>query len=230
MNQFFTPAILLALLAFCGTARAQSVGIGTTTPDASAALDVSSTSKGFLPPRLSQAQRNAIASPATGLIIYQTDGTPGLYQYDGSTWSQLGATGPTGPAGASSGLTVKPIAGFASSIPANTPNYVFVGPQATVTTNGTQKIVATISTPLGTTAGSTQANISICYRAASGGTILSLGYTYMTTTITTTRIIYSVSAAVSPGAGTWTVGLGVGSTTTAINSTDYVSGYVMVVD
>jgi hypothetical protein len=52
------------------------VGIGTNTPDASAVLDIQSSSnnKGILIPRMTQAQRNAIGSPATGLMIFQTDG------------------------------------------------------------------------------------------------------------------------------------------------------------
>jgi len=61
-------------------------GIGTTTPDASAKLDVSSTTKGFLPPRMTSAQRSAISSPAAGLMVYQTDGTNGLYYYNGTAW------------------------------------------------------------------------------------------------------------------------------------------------
>ncbi|MFB3390022.1 hypothetical protein [Flavobacterium sp. LAR06] len=48
------------------------VGIGTTTPHASAILDISSTNKGLLIPRLTTAQRNAIASPAAGLLVYNT--------------------------------------------------------------------------------------------------------------------------------------------------------------
>jgi hypothetical protein len=53
--------------------RTGSVGIGsTTTPNASAQLDVNSTSKGFLPPRMTTTQRDAITSPADGLIIYNT--------------------------------------------------------------------------------------------------------------------------------------------------------------
>lgn len=59
---------------------------------ASAMLDVKSTTKGFLPPRMTQAQREAIVSPAPGLIIYQTDGTAGFYFHNGSTWGpQAGA-------------------------------------------------------------------------------------------------------------------------------------------
>lgn len=74
---------MAALLALPGLARAQGVRIGTAgAPDASAALEINpgTTPKGLLFPRLTQAQRNAIASPAEGLVIYQTDNTPGLYQ------------------------------------------------------------------------------------------------------------------------------------------------------
>ncbi len=67
---------------------AQGVGINTTgaDADASAMLDVSSTTKGFLPPRMTEAEKNAISSPATGLLVYQTNGTSGLYYYKGSSW------------------------------------------------------------------------------------------------------------------------------------------------
>lgn len=65
------------------------VGINTTTPDASSMLDITSNSKGVLIPRMTQTQRLAIASPATGLLIYQTDNTPGFYYYDGSLWQLI---------------------------------------------------------------------------------------------------------------------------------------------
>jgi len=54
--------------------------------DASAILDVSSTTQGFLPPRMTETQRDAISSPATGLLIYQTNGSSGLYYFNGSSW------------------------------------------------------------------------------------------------------------------------------------------------
>ena len=57
------------------------------TGQASSVLDVKSTSKGFLPPRMTQAQRAAIASPAPGLFVYQTDGTAGYYYYNGAAWT-----------------------------------------------------------------------------------------------------------------------------------------------
>lgn len=70
------------------------IGIGTITPDASAKLDVSSTTQGILLPRMTEVQRTAITPAATGLIVYQTDGTtPGFYYYDGSAWTALGGGG-----------------------------------------------------------------------------------------------------------------------------------------
>jgi len=76
---------LLNVLLIASFVEAQT-GIGTTTPNASAKLDVFSTTKGFLPPRMTNAQRTAISSPAEGLMVYQTDGTSGLYYYNGSAW------------------------------------------------------------------------------------------------------------------------------------------------
>lgn len=52
--------------------KANQVGINTASPNASAALDVSSTTTGFLPPRMTEAQRDAISSPSAGLIVYNT--------------------------------------------------------------------------------------------------------------------------------------------------------------
>ena len=70
-----------------------SVGIGTASPNASAALDVNSTSKGLLLPTMTQTQRNGISNPATGLLIFQTDNTPGFYYFNGTTWAAFGVAG-----------------------------------------------------------------------------------------------------------------------------------------
>lgn len=65
------------------------VGIGTTSPDASAILDINSTSGGLLIPKMSESQRDAITAPATGLLIFQTDISPGFYFYSGSAWTSF---------------------------------------------------------------------------------------------------------------------------------------------
>ena len=77
-----------------------NVGVGTTTPDASSILDVTSTSKGVLVPRLTTAQRNAIANPAASLLVYDTD-LGCFYYYNATTtaWVSLCQAGPAGPTG-----------------------------------------------------------------------------------------------------------------------------------
>ena len=67
IKQFISFVLLLSTFSFA------QVGIGTTTPNASAILDITSTSKGLLPPRMNTIQRNAITSPAEGLVVYNTD-------------------------------------------------------------------------------------------------------------------------------------------------------------
>jgi len=88
MKQIFT---FLAAVLLTATTYAQ-VGLGTTTPHASSALDITSITKGLLIPRMTKTQRDAISSPATGLMIYQTDVTVGFYYYNGSSWAEVAAT------------------------------------------------------------------------------------------------------------------------------------------
>jgi hypothetical protein len=76
----------------------QNVGIGTTTPAASAALEIEATDKGLLIPRMDSTARKAISSPAEGLMVF--DSTYNVfYYYANSAWQEVGATGSTGPAG-----------------------------------------------------------------------------------------------------------------------------------
>lgn len=66
------------------------VGIGTATPDNSSQLEVSATDKGLLIPRVTTAQMNAISTPATNLLVFNTD-LEALYRYDGANWIALSA-------------------------------------------------------------------------------------------------------------------------------------------
>jgi predicted transcriptional regulator len=63
------------------------------TGQASSVLDVYSVSKGFLAPRMTTAQRIAIASPAEGLLVYQIDGVKGFYFYTNGAWTSMAASG-----------------------------------------------------------------------------------------------------------------------------------------
>lgn len=72
-----------------GTGHGQ-ITVGGNTPNVSASVDIQSTTRGFLPPRMSTTQKNAIATPATGLVVY--DSTLNLLQlYNGTSWTSVGA-------------------------------------------------------------------------------------------------------------------------------------------
>ena len=89
MKQFFT---LLAAVLLTATTYAQ-IGINNETPDASAALDITSTTGGLLVPRMTNAQRQAISNPAAGLQIFVTDFEGGRFMfYDGTEWGTLSFT------------------------------------------------------------------------------------------------------------------------------------------
>jgi len=87
MKKIFSVFIALSVIITC--TRAQSVGIGTASPDKFAALDITSTTKGFLLPRMTAAQRTAIPLPAEGLLVYQTDGSKGYYYFISGAWTSL---------------------------------------------------------------------------------------------------------------------------------------------
>ena len=71
-----------------------SITTDNSSPDASAMLDIKSTQKGILIPRMTQSQRTGISSPALGLLVFQTDGQSGYYYFTGSAWIPLIASGP----------------------------------------------------------------------------------------------------------------------------------------
>ena len=89
MKQFYT---FLAAVLLTATTYAQ-VGINIETADPSAALDISSTTKGLLIPRMTNAQRQAISNPAAGLQVFVTDFDGGRFMfYDGTEWGTLSFT------------------------------------------------------------------------------------------------------------------------------------------
>jgi len=96
MKLMFSTIAVLILSTMVADAQ-KNVGINNSNPAASAALMVDTATsgpQGLLIPRMTQARRNAIASPENGLMVYQTDNTPGFYYYTGSAWTTIsGATG-----------------------------------------------------------------------------------------------------------------------------------------
>jgi len=137
-----------------------AVGPGTPTPAASAMLDVQSTTSGLLIPRMTAAQRAAIAAPATSLMVFQTDAPTGYYFFDGTIW-QLLATGAGGSGYIQNQVTADQAAGFRIN-----GNGLFNGGQVTM---GTATPVATTLLSLATsTAIGNGLNINMSGTAGSG--------------------------------------------------------------
>jgi len=106
---------------------AQNAGIAddgnSFTPNSSSILELKSTSKGMLIPRMTSAQRTAISSPATSLLVYQTDATAGFYYYSGTAWVQV-ATG---------AWTLNPVTKTANATLAKTETFVLASNDITIT-------------------------------------------------------------------------------------------------
>ena len=103
MKKFYKLAVaLIVLTGALNSVNAQdNMGIGTLAPEPSSILDLSADDKGFLAPRLTTTQRDAVVNPADGLLIYNTDDKTFWY-FDGgiNQWVQaIGPIGPQGPAG-----------------------------------------------------------------------------------------------------------------------------------
>jgi hypothetical protein len=146
-----------AILSLCITSFAQSVGINSdnSVPNTSAILDVKSTTKGFLAPRMTATQRGNISSAVEGLLVYQTDGTTGFYYYTaGSTWVLIG-----GSSGSSGTVTSIDVSGGTTGLTSSG------GP---VTTSGTITLAGTLAVAnggTGTTNGSITGSTALTFAA-----------------------------------------------------------------
>ena len=99
MKRILTLALVFGY-AVATAQKTDNVGIGTTKPDPSAILDLNTTNKGFLMPRMTETERNAIKNPAMALKVYQIDGEKGEYTFDGNTWQPSARVGATNSVGA----------------------------------------------------------------------------------------------------------------------------------
>jgi N-acetylneuraminic acid mutarotase len=95
--------LLLLIAGIINLSTFSQIGIGTNTPNASAILDLQSTSKGLLIPRMTKTERSAISNPASGLLLYQTSDTAGFYSNTGTPaspiWKKLDAASAGVPTG-----------------------------------------------------------------------------------------------------------------------------------
>lgn len=205
--------IVILLMACCTYAHAKAQGVAINTdgqqPDPSAMLDVKSTNKGLLIPRMTSAQRNAIVSPAKGLLVYQTDTLEGIYQNKGTpsspAWAMLGTNGN----GISQGLFHA--YGAPSPLPASPINYCLLPSYVTVTISAGQKIFVVSSQSFGSMHANGASGLDIYpgYRPASGGSVVKVdGGIYGLTVPYGQRHTFSVNAVISGlPAGTYNVGM-----------------------
>lgn len=84
-----TFVFIISLISAHCFSQSVSINSNATAADSSAMLDVSSTTKGLLVPRMTELQKNTISNPATGLLVYQVDGNTGFYFYNGTAWLLL---------------------------------------------------------------------------------------------------------------------------------------------
>lgn len=90
LNYLLTAIVLIAVTPFIAAAQSLSINTDGSAASASAMLDVKSTTKGLLVPRMSRTERDAIAAPATGLLIFQNaPDSLGYYYYNGNAWTWL---------------------------------------------------------------------------------------------------------------------------------------------
>ncbi|MCF8450877.1 MAG: hypothetical protein K9G49_13475, partial [Taibaiella sp.] len=96
MKRILNLLLVVVFIVTGNHAYAQGIAVNNdgSSANSSAMLDVKSTTKGMLVPRMTAVQKNAISSPATGLLIYQTDSVAGFYYYSGTFWKEIadGAT------------------------------------------------------------------------------------------------------------------------------------------
>jgi hypothetical protein len=104
--------VINLLIVFCALHATAQTGIGTTTPNASAKLEVAATDKGFLPPRISLTgvyDQTTIPSPATGLLVYckgDAGLSAGYYFWNGSAWATIATAGGSGSVAAEFGENI----------------------------------------------------------------------------------------------------------------------------
>ncbi len=136
---------------------------------ASAMLDVASTNKGILFPRMTASQISAIGSPVTGLLVFQTDGVAGFYYYNGSAWVTIptilnvvdGGDGSI-PISATAQFVHTTHSGAAFTLPT-----AVAGKQIQIVTSGTACTVigATTSNPIIAAGGGTGVTTAVSFRA-----------------------------------------------------------------
>jgi hypothetical protein len=156
--------LILSILLITNFVKAQTA-IGTVTPNASAKLEIASTDKGLLIPRMTSTQRGLISLPANGLLVYQTDGVIGFYVNSGTSaspswlrintdWTKSGndisyTAGNISTTGTLTGGTASSLSGFAANIVSTAINYSLTAADNGKVIQSTSASAITITIPTG---------------------------------------------------------------------------------
>ena len=151
MKHFF---IFLAVLSISASAYTQ-VGIGTSNPDTSALLDITTTTQGLLIPRMTNVERQAISNPQPGLMVFDTVSVTFMV-YNGSGWTNLSVSDITAP-------TISAVTEVVTPSNDTTPSYVF-------TTNEAGTITTNISEGFSTNASAANGNNTVTFNTLAEGT------------------------------------------------------------
>ena len=238
------PLLFMACCQFIiNAANAQSVAINTdgSAADATAILDVKSTGKGMLIPRMTTAQRTGITTPATGLLVFDTD-TIAFWYYNGTAWTKLDAAGNnwsvTGNSATTAGthfigttdevpLTIKvnnQVAGYISSVTApGTNNNASWGHQAlSLNTTGRRNVAIGNQSLMSNTTG--QFNTALGYQAlmtnATTASNTALGYQTLANNTGNSNTAVGASALYNNILGSNNVSVGAGSMILLTNATN----------
>lgn len=168
------------LLLLCSFYSFSQVGIGTTAPDASSILDIESTDKGVLVPRLTAAQISAITAPATSLLVYNTDLEEFQYNYGTPAtpdWSKISHNASVKYS--NTDITANINAAASTNIPIfgsldwndDTSLYSVAGNVLTINTAGRYRITANISYRVPAIGGNTDQRVSVEAQLAINGTL-----------------------------------------------------------
>ena len=224
-----TKKLIIAAILLASMGSFAQVGINTTTPNASAALDVESTTKGLLLPRLTTTQRNAIATPAAGLVIYNTT-TNCLNTFTGLGWNEdCGVSSTNGSATVSAYTCTTASAGTMTA--GTAVSGVTQTITATVTTVGTYSISTTANgvtfSATGTFAGTGAQNI-VLTATGTPTTVGSNSFTLNTSPgCSFNRTTVAATPSVTSSTGKIWMDRNLGATQVATSSTDVASyGYL----
>jgi uncharacterized protein (TIGR02145 family) len=207
------------------------VGIGTETPNASAILDVSSTTRGLLFPRMTTTQRDAIASPSAGLVIFNTTSNC-LNMFTGAIWNELCGTATQGLVATLSctptdngTLTANTAASSVSSVFSYTGGNNLTHNGQTVTSSGVTGLTATLASGTMSSAGGTLTYNITGTPSGSGTASFAINIGGKSCTLTRTVFVVGTIATINCAGATNNGTLTSGITASSVNSViSYTSG------